>query len=167
MRTKSLYLMLGALLALLVASAVHAADLSEVVKVHAGANGTWFDGPATAFPSDVEAGGSARASLSPHISIVGGAWYGFANEYIRYSFGPRVTVTDVNNPNFSVGVSLEWNGSSREALQPNEWCPTASVGWVPMPEKMPALTLIGQGSYGLDSDRSRVSLGLRYTIALQ
>lgn len=164
------------LLALLVAVVVcegawigqaRAADLSEVVKFAAGVNGAWWDGPGTAFPADVEAGGLARASLSPHLSAVGSAWYGFDHSYLRSAVGARATVTDVDDPNFSVGLGIQYHMASESELRPNEWAADASFGWVPSPTKWPNLIVAGTGSYGLRSSKAWATLGLRYAFNLR
>ena len=148
-------------------STATAADLSEVVKVAAGVNGVWWDGPGTAFPADFEAGGSARASLSPHISAVGGVYYGFDHSYIRSAVGGRFTVTDVDDPHFSVGLGAQYHMASESEMRPNEWAADASFGWVPSPEHWPNLVVVGTGSYGLRSSRAWASLGIRYAFNLR
>lgn len=164
MRSK---IVLLAALAVMVASSAFGSTLSDAVRVWPGVQGAWFDGgEATAFPNDFEAGGVVSASLSPHISIVGSTFYGFSEEYLRYAIGPRITVTDVENKDFSIGLGISWNGSGADFLGEPEWCPDASVGWVPLPAKMPKVVLVGQGSYGLDSNTSRVTLGVRYKLNL-
>lgn len=148
------------------AVSAQAADLGDVVKLAAGVNGAWFDGTTTAFNADFEAGGNAAASLSPHLSWVGAAYYGFDHSYFRWSTGGRVTVTDTENPNFSVGLGIQYHGASEAELKPAEWAPDASFGWLPAPDRWPALAVIGQAGYGLETNRTRAILGLRYRIKL-
>lgn len=159
MRYKMIVLVM---LAALLASGARAATLSEVVKVRAGVGGAWFDGDETITPADVEAVGVVSASLSPHISVIAAAAHGFDADYNRFAFGPRITITDVNNPNFSVGLGVEYQ------VLPglDEWGYTANVGWVPLASRWPRLSLVGQGEVGSKSGDSRVTLGARYLISL-
>jgi len=143
-----------------------ASDLRDVVHFAAGVNGAWFDGNSAAFPSDFEAGGNVAASLSPHLAWVGATYYGFDHSYFRWSTGGRVTVTDVDNKNFSVGLGMQYHGASEAELRPSEWAPDASFGWVIMPDQLPNLLVVGQGSYGLESNQARAIVGLRYKIKL-
>lgn len=145
--------------------AVPAAAEESVVKLFAGLNGIWYQGPG-GVPSDVEAGGTARASLSPHLSLVGGAFWGFQNSYVRGSAGVRLTATDVQNPNFSVGLGLEYQASSEPALRPQEWAGTVTVGWRPLPEKLPRVVLGVQGITGLDSRQIALVAAIRYQLPL-
>lgn len=154
-------LILAALL--LVAAPVHA-QAPSVVKAAIGANGVWFDD--TAKPSDFELGGNVRASLSPHIAAVGAGYYGFSNSYLRGSAGIRITATDVDNPDFSVGLGMQYNFSSEPSIRPEEWTPDASIGWRPWPAEMPNVILVAQGSYGLDSNTAYVIVGARYALSL-
>ena len=141
------------------------ADLSDVVRVYVGGNGTWIDGPATAFPSDFEGGGRAVASLSPHISVGSDVYYGFRNTYIRWSVGPRITVTDVDNRNFSVGLGASYHGGSEASVLPEEWVADASFGWRIAPS-VPRLIVVGQGGYGFTTSKARGILGLRWQLPL-
>ena len=158
-------IILAALL-LCLAVPVHAADLGDVVSVWGGVNGAWFDGPDTAFPADLEVGGNAAASLSPHLSAVGAVYYGFDHSYVRWSAGGRVTVTDVDNKDFSVGLGLQYRGASEAELQPNEWAYDASFGVKPFAAKWPKLSVVGQGWYGIESQRAGAILGLRYMLPI-
>ena len=151
------------LIALLLTLAVPA-SADEVLKFYAGANGAWFDDSAK--PSDFEIGGNARASLSPHISLVGSTYYGFGNSYLRGSAGGRITATDVNDPNFSVGVGFQYHASSEPATRREGWAPDVSVGWKPQPEQWPAVILVAQGSYMLDGNDTSLLVGVRYNLAV-
>jgi len=154
---------------LLVAAIVLAAALparaAEVFKANAAVNSVWLDGPGTEFPADVEAGATASASLSPHISLVGLGVYGFSNSYLRWNGGVRVAATDVENPNFNVFLGLGYRGGSTSAVQPNEWAPDAGVGWKPSPKSWPRLTLGADAGYGLESKRVLAYLALRYSLS--
>ena len=156
--------MLFAALLLLIPLAAHAADLGDVVHLGAGINGAWFDNGGSVFPADVEVGGNAAASLSPHLSAVAALYYGFDHSYFRYSVGGRMTVTDVDNPDFSVGLGIQYHSASEAALDPSEWCPDASFGWRALPKLAPKLLVVGQSSYGLTSSKARTILGLRWQI---
>lgn len=149
-------------LTLLSFTVLHSADAlaDPVVKVYAGVNTASFQG---GFPSDFELGGTARASLSDHLSLVGGTFYGFGGSYLRGSAGVRVTATDVNDPNFNVGFGISYQASSEPTLRPQEWCPEVVVGY-----RLPAYSkvIIGaQGSYGLNSRSAMLVLAARYNVA--
>lgn len=128
--------------------------------------GIWFTGDNIPFKADIEGGGVLSASLSPHISAVGSAAYGFSNAYVRGSAGARFTASDVTNPNLSVGLGIQYHVSSKTALQPNEWAPDASVGVKPWPAKWPNWTLTALGWYGLQSNRGAVDAGVTYRFSL-
>jgi hypothetical protein len=137
---------------------------SDVVQVYAGANGIWFDGP-DGPPGDLELGGAARASLSPHMSLVGGGFYGVNHSYFRGSAGLRLTVSDVDNPNFSVGVGLQYQASTKPSIRPQEWAPDVSIGWRPWPS-LDRVTVGAQASYGMDSNRAYLIAAIRYRLDL-
>lgn len=160
---KRLCIVVGLIAAL--GGSAQAADLSDVVRVAAGVNGAWFEN--TAFPADVEVGGNAAASLSPHISVVGAAYYGFDHSYFRWSTGARITVTDPSLPNFGVGLGMQYHGASEAEVRPNEWAADASFGWVPFPETVSRLSVVGNSSYGLESGVVRSILGLRWQFPLK
>lgn len=149
------------LAALLVMACAAPASADPAMRAFAGINGIWFNDPSS-FPDDFEAGGNVSASLSPHISLVGATYYGFEHSYLRGSIGARVTATDVNDPNFSVGVGVQFQASSEVAIRPQEWQTDVSVGWRPSPVTMPRVIVIGQAAYGLDSEELFLTLGLRY-----
>lgn len=155
----------AALLAALTAPA-QSATLEEVVKVAVGVNGVWFDGANAAFPSDIEAGAAGRASLSPHISVVGGAFYGFDHSYFRGSVGPRVTISDVENRDFSMGLGIQYEWASEASVRPNEWAPAAAVGFRPWPLQAPKIIVGGDASYGLTSNKVRATIAVRYALDL-
>lgn len=161
--------MMSAIRALIVAlcfvlPATAFAQAKDVIKVYAGANGIWFDGPSPA-PSDFELGGNARASLSPHISVVGSGYYGLGESYFRGSGGVRLTATDVTDPDFSVGIGLQYQASTKPSIRPQEWAPDVSVGWKPFAQ-IPRLTIGAQGSYGLKSNKAYLIAAARYALNL-
>lgn len=138
------------------------ATADQVFKAYLGANGMWFDHETQ--PSEFEAGVTGRASLSPHISLVGSGWRGFENDYWRGTFGARVTATDVANPNFSCGIGIQRQISSDLDLHPEEWIPDASIGWRAWPLKMPHIVLVAQGGYGLTTTDAHLTVGARYSL---
>lgn len=152
---RMIWLVLGLLLAAPVAA-------EDVVKIHAGVNGVWFDDEAK--PSDFEVGGSVRASVSPHISGVGGVWYGVDHNYYLGEAGVRVTASDVLNPNFSVGLGIVYRGCSKPDLRAEEWCPDVSVGWRPWPNSQPKLILGARGLYGLQTNEAEAIAAVRYQL---
>lgn len=152
-------LLLAIALLLLLPLAAQAAE--PVVKVYAGANGVWYDGP-EGLPSDYEAGLNGRASLSPHISLVGGTWYGFKNEFVRAAGGLRITVTDPAARDLSVGLGAQYQTSSDDLIRPTEWTADASIGWRPWPENK--LVIGAQAGYGFDTSRASMMVALRYPL---
>lgn len=156
--------MLGKLLMLLVFLTCFAAQVraENVIRAYVGANGIWYEDEVR--PSDFEATGNVRASLSPHISLVGGAFYGVEHSYLRGSAGVRLTATDVNDPNFSVGVGLQYHASSEPAVRPEGFAPDVSIGWRPRPETWPAIIFVGQGAYLTEVDEMFFVLGVRYDL---
>lgn len=147
------------LAALLLATPAFAAEYP--VKLFAGANAVSFDG---SLPSDFELGGTGRLSASPHLSAVGGVFYGVGHSYLRGNFGFRVTATDVDNRDFSIGIGLQYQASSEPAKRPEEWAPDVTVGWRPFAD-MPKVSVGAQGSYGLDSNTAMLILAVRYELA--
>jgi hypothetical protein len=129
------------------------------------ANGVWYDGEVP-ITSDVEAGLALRASLSPHISLVGSSAYGLANDYWRYAAGIRMTATDVDNRDFSVGLGFQYRGSYDGKLAPDEWAPDATIGWRPWPTTLPDIILSGHAWYGIDTNRAGALAGIRYVLPL-
>lgn len=136
---------------------------ASVLSLGVGGNGIWCSS-ATPFAADVEAAGNAAASLSPHLSLVGGGAWGFAHSYLRGSIGARVTATDVQNPDFSVGFGVSYRVASAEFQ--NEWTPEAAVGWRPWPQRYPQVTMVGVGWYGMDSHETAATLGVRWRVSL-
>lgn len=145
----------------LACAAVPAAS-EPVARLYVGANAIWFD--ETARPSDLELGGTARASLSPHISLVGSGFFGLENSYARGTAGVRITATDAQRSDFSVGFGAEYQLSSEPSIRPEEWVATTSVGWVPWPDDFPGLIIGGQGGYGLSSNTAYALIAVRHRI---
>lgn len=151
------------ILSLLMLSWASVAGAEPVLKAFAGANGSWYDGQVSVYPSDFELGGNLRASLSPHISGVAALYYGVNRSYIRGSVGPRFTITDVLDQNFSIGLGAQYHFSSEPNVRPEEWSPDVSVGWVPWP-LAPKVILVGQAGYGMTSNQVYVLAGVRYHV---
>lgn len=133
-----------------------------VPAFYVGANAVWFNADAT--PSDFEVGGTARASLSPHISAVGSAFYGTNHSYLVGEVGVRVTATDVNNKDFSIGIGLEYQASSAPELRPEEWLGKVVIGYRPWPAEMPAVTIGAGAQYGLTTTENGAFAAVRYRI---
>ena len=140
---------------------------ADALRLYAGANAVWLDGPGAAWPADFEASGNAAASLSPHLTLTGSLAYGFSHSYVRWNAGPAVTVTDVDNPNLSVDLGIGYRGGSTNDVNPNEWAPYTAVGWRPNPAKWPNVLLGGRAGLGLTSNRTLLTLGVRYSIPLK
>lgn len=128
---------------LLLGSLVHA---DPVVSIYGAANGSWWDG-VKALPDDFELGGTASASLQPHLSLVGNGFYGLNNSYLRGGVGVRVTATNVDDPDFSIGLGAQYHFSSEPSVRPEGLGYDASMGWRAWPNDLPNLTLILQGEY--------------------
>lgn len=150
---------LTALLLLCVAVPAFAAE--PVVRVSGAANAVWFDDNAK--PSDLELGATGAASLSPHISGVGGVFFGLDQSYARGTAGVRITATDVNDPNFGIGLGIVYQFAS-ESVRPQEWTPNVTIGWVPWPETMPRAIIGAEAGYGLESNLAHVIVAVRYYI---
>jgi hypothetical protein len=158
-------LILGTIAALGIVATCRAEGLANTTTLAAGLSGVWFDGPEAPGPN-LEASGHAAMSLSPHLSLVGMLGAGLTDSYLRTTFGVRVTATDVDDPNFSVGLGIQRHDASVARLGPGEWCPDVAVGLKPWPARWPAVVLTGLGFYGLDSGRAGCSAGVRYTFAI-
>lgn len=154
-------IIVGTLLACGIIANCRAEGLANTTSLAAGLSGVWYDGLDAPGP-DLEASGHGAMSLSPHLSVVGSLGFGLTESYLRSAVGIRITATDVDNPDFSVGLGIQYRNASIASLGPSEWAPDASVGLRPWPAKLPAVTLVGQGFYGLASGRAGCSAGVRY-----
>jgi len=153
-----------AVILILLASSAHAAK-SGLLTISAGVNGAWLsEASVNTFPS-VEAGGTVSSSLSPHVSLVGSGFYGFADQYVRYTAGGRITATDTTNPNFNVYLGAVYRGGDRAAVQPSEWAPDAGFGW--RPNVAWPLVLGADAGYGLQSHNVLSYVALRYVIPVK
>jgi hypothetical protein len=146
------------------ALSLNTAQADPVLTPYLGLNAVAFDG-ASKLPSDFEAGGGGSISLSPHISAVGGAWYGLGESYLRANIGGRITVSDVNEPNLSMGVGVSYNASSKPSVRPQELCGDAVIGWRPYPQTAPKVTLGASASYGFESTHAFLTLAVRYQLS--
>jgi hypothetical protein len=157
---------LGLAVALLLVPALAAGQTApppaKVFGLALGAHGVWYDNAAADVVSEVEAGLHARASLSPHISVVGSADYGFRAEYFTAAIGPRITATDTKDRTFSIGVGIQYRYYSDE-YETKEWQPDVSIGWRPWAD-LPNVIITGTGAYGLDTEEARATVGARYRL---
>jgi len=143
---------------------VTAAAAGEAVpSVAIGGNGVWYRGDLS-LPDDFEFGANGALSASPHISAVGAVYYGVEHSYLRGSVGVRVTATDVNDPNFAIGIGFQRHMSGEPNIRPEEWSPDVSIGWRPSPLNMPRVILAFQAGYGLDSEQTWLTAGIRYAL---
>ena len=123
----------------------------QALSVGVGGGGVWVDeGTGPAF-RDFEAGVNASVSLTPHVSIVGGASYGVDRSYVRGSGGARITATDVNDPTFSVGVGISRHYVSEPGSGLDEAAAEAAIGWKPLANSRVLLT--GLAAIGIDTGR--------------
>jgi len=128
-----------------------------IFKLAAGVNAVAYDG--VVVPSDFEAGLNARASLSPHISLVGSGYYGITEQYWRGAGGVRVTASDANNPDFSIGIGAQYHVSDAPEARPKEWAADVSMGWRPWAARR--FVLIALGQYGMTSNQASAHAGGR------
>ena len=153
--------MKGFLVSLLLLVPCLAYGQEHVLKLYAGADVVSYDGT---FPSDFEAGLNGRASLSPHIAVVGSGKYGFDQSYLQWKIGPRITATDVNNRDFSIGIGTQYATCSDPDIRPNEWQVDASLGWRPRPVEFPKFIVGAQAGYGLTSNVPSLDIAVRYEL---
>jgi hypothetical protein len=135
-----------------------AASFWDAASFGVGGQGVWVDeGNAPAFR---DAEGIARAALgiTPHVNLVGGLGYGVDKSYLRGSGGVRITATDVNDPNFSVGIGISRHYVSEPGSGLDEAAGEAAIGWKPFPSSNVVLT--GLAAVGLDTGRRLFSAGV-------
>ena len=129
-----------------------------------GGQGLWADeGVAPSF-KDAEAIGRASVSLTPHISVVGGVSYGVSGSYLRGSAGARLTATDVNDPDFSIGIGVSRHWVSESGRTMDEAAAEAGIGWRPIQSSKFIVTALA--SYGFDSGRRMISAGILFPFKL-
>lgn len=136
------------------------------VHFAAGVNGAWMDGADASLPADLEAGGTAWSSLSPHFSLTAAAFYGFSNSYIRWQTDWRASMTDVDNPNLNTYAGIRLRGGSTRTVGPTEWAPVVGVGWRPLPDTYDNLTIGADAGYGIDSQKLLLTLAGRWEFRL-
>lgn len=159
------FLTVVTLLALGIITSARAGGLANTTSLAGGVQGVWWDGVNAPGP-DVEAVANGAMSLSPHISLVGAVAFGLTDSYLRSTVGARVTATDVDNEDFSIGLGIQYHNASVSELGPNEWCPDVSLGIRPWPRQAPAVTLTGLGWYGLESGRAGCAVGAKWRFDL-
>jgi hypothetical protein len=151
-----------AALSFLALAGYQSAHADPVLTPYVGANSISYNNN---IASDFELGGGGSASLSPHISAVGSAWYGVGHTYLRGTIGARVTASDVNDPNFSIGIGGQYNASSKPDLRQEGWDGDVTLGWRPYPEKWPQAALVAQGAYMFSEPNNvYLMLGVRYAL---
>jgi hypothetical protein len=149
---------LAVALSLSLASAAHGASLWEAATFGIGGQGVWVDeGTAPAF-RDAEAIARAALGVTPHVNLVGGASYGVDKSYLRGSGGVRLTATDVNDPNFSIGIGISRHYASEPGSGLDEAAGEAAIGWKPFASSNVVLT--GLAAVGLDTGRRLFSAGV-------
>lgn len=156
-----------------------AARADSIFGAALGINGVFTDQDVR--PGGYEAGAAVKASLSPHLSGIGGVWYGITpdvdDEYARATVGFNITATDVNRRDFSIAVGGHYQVSTNESAQPEAWYWHATLGWQPLPQEWKRVILTMQGRYATkivgDPDpppgehvprEAGVIVGLRYMI---
>ena len=134
------------------------ASVWSAMSVGIGGQAVWVDeGNEPAF-RDAEAIGRASLGITPHVNIVGGLSYGVDKSYLRGSGGVRLTATDVNDPNFSIGVGISRHYQSEPGAGLDEAAGEAAIGWKPFASSRVILT--GLAAYGLDTGRRVFSAGI-------
>jgi hypothetical protein len=148
----------------LIANGATAASIWQAASLGVGGQGVWVD--AGNFPAFRDAEAIARASIgiTPHVNIVGGVSYGVDKSYLRGSGGVRLTATDVNDPNFSIGIGISRHYASEPGAGLDEAAGEASIGWKPFASSKVLLT--GLAAVGLDTGRRVFSAGVVWPITL-
>lgn len=135
-----------------------AASVWSAMSVGIGGQAVWVDdGNEPAF-RDAEATGRASLGVTPHVNVVGGISYGVDKSYLRGSGGVRITATDVNDPNFSIGIGISRHYQSEPGAGLDEAAGEAAIGWKPFASSRVILT--GLAAYGLDTGRRVFSAGV-------
>lgn len=140
------------------------ANIWQAASVGIGGQGVWVDeGGLSAF-RDAEAIGRASVGITPHVNLVGGVSYGVDKSYLRGSGGVRITATDVNDPNFSIGIGISRHYVSEPGAGLDEAAGEAAIGWKPFATSRVILT--GLAAYGLDTGRRVFSAGVVWPFKL-
>ena len=137
----------------------HAANVWQSLTFGVGANGAWYD---SADNGDLEVAGKAALSVTPHISLVGGLAYGFSGTYLRESLGARITATDVDDQNFSLGLGVSRHFASEPGNSLEEWAGEAAVGWKPFQTSSVIVTALA--AVGLESRTPFITAGVVFPV---
>lgn len=137
------------------------------------ANGLWLEGTGPNFPTSLEAGGTAWASLTPHLTVNAGTFFGLSHSYVRWQAEPRLTISDADNPNINAYLGVRLRGASTTDFGPTEWALAAGAGWRPFPNKglttspWDNFTLGVDGAVGHTSNLFVATICARYEIPLK
>lgn len=137
------------------------ANVWEATSIGVGGGGVWVEEGSGPVFKDAEAVGRGAISVTPHVSLVGGLAYGVDRSYLRGSAGFRLTATDVNNPDFSIGVGISRHWASEEGIM-DEAAAEAAVGWRPVPGR--SFILTGLAAYGIDTGRQIFSAAVVFPL---
>lgn len=152
-----------ALVLFLLALAVPAiADPLKALSFGIGAGAGWLSEAGEKSHGNFEAVGRGALSLTPHVSIIGGAAWGFQDSYLRGNVGARITATDVNDATFSIGVGLSRHFASEPGRSLEEWAAEAALGWKPL--KQSEFLLTASAARGLDSGNAFLTAALVYPL---
>jgi hypothetical protein len=142
---------------LLLPSTGHAAKFQDAVGLAVGAQYAAFDQNVGSARHEMELGATQWLSITPHLSGVGGEFYGANNKYGVARAGLAMTLTDVNDPLFSARVAFERRWCTKQEIEKDQWVADAGVGW----KALPWATLIASGEYGLTDTGLVTTVGVR------
>jgi hypothetical protein len=138
------------------------ASVWDAVSLGVGGGGVWVgEGGVPGF-RDAEAVARGAVSITPHVSLVAGASYGVDRSYVRGSGGFRLTATDVNNPDFGIGVGVSRHWTSEDGSGMDEAAAEAAIGWKPLPGA--SFLLTGLAAYGIDTGRQLFTVALVFPL---
>lgn len=140
------------------------ASVWDAASIGIGGQGVWVDEGGASALRDAEAIGRASIGVTPHVNLVGGISYGVDKSYLRGSGGVRLTATDVNDPNFSIGIGISRHYVSEPGAGLDEAAGEAAIGWKPFASSRVILT--GLAAYGLDTGRRVFSAGIVWPMKL-
>lgn len=140
------------------------ANVWEATSIGIGGGGVWVDDGNGPEFRDAEAVGRGAVSITPHISGVAGLAYGVDRSYLRGSAGFRLTATDANNKDFSIGVGISRHWTSEPGSGMDEAAGEAAIGWKPIPAR--SFILTGLAAYGIDTGRRLFSVAIVFPIKL-
>lgn len=146
----------------------------NVLKLYAGANGAWLSGADGSAPHDLEFGINGRASIQPHLSIVGSVYRGVSDGgYTLPKVGGRFTVSDVENRDISIGIGAQYQWPSNGRPGPKGWIGDVTLGakpWAGAKSIASRAIVILQGEVALEQPANGETrpagarLGLRYEV---